>query len=112
MQTWLTEHLHDHYALYGEHIGMLTARKHMGWALRPLPGGVAFCDHFNSLPGSREQLDALTLFFEQLAQQHSRWPQAAHAAGLADACDADSPPDRHTAQPVPTIQKPLEAAWV
>ena len=28
---WLLEHLHDHYALYGEFTGVRSARKHIGW---------------------------------------------------------------------------------
>ncbi len=80
--AWLTEHLHDHYALYGEHIGMLTARKHIGWAVRDLPGGIAFRDHLNTLLSCQQQLEALELFFEHLAQQHHRWPDATpEAAG-------------------------------
>jgi tRNA-dihydrouridine synthase B len=74
--AWLTEHLHDHYTLYGEHLGMLTARKHLGWAVRGLPGGVAFRDHMNALNSCQQQLDALALFLQQLAQQHTRWPDA------------------------------------
>jgi tRNA-dihydrouridine synthase B len=35
---WLLHHLHDHYALYGEYTGVRTARKHLGWYLKALPG--------------------------------------------------------------------------
>ena len=111
VQAWLTEHLHDHYALYGEHIGMLTARKHMGWALRPLPGGAAFCDRFNSLTSSREQLDALVLFFEALAQQHPRWPAPASGEASVHGPLPALSPVNHAAAPDHIIHKPLEAAW-
>jgi tRNA-dihydrouridine synthase B len=37
VQRWLTEHLHDHYALYGERTGVRSARKHIGWAVRGCP---------------------------------------------------------------------------
>jgi tRNA-dihydrouridine synthase B len=82
VQAWLTEHLHDHYTLYGEHVGMLTARKHIGWAVATLPGGVAFREHLNSLQSSQAQLRALGDFFDALGQHHVRWPgeQAAHNA--------------------------------
>ena len=30
----LLEHLHDHYALYGEYTGVRIARKHIGWSVR------------------------------------------------------------------------------
>jgi tRNA-dihydrouridine synthase B len=38
----LLEHLHDHYSLYGEFTGVRSARKHIGWYVRDLPGGEAF----------------------------------------------------------------------
>ncbi len=37
-RDWLLEHLVDHYSLYGEHAGVRTARKHLGWAVHDLPG--------------------------------------------------------------------------
>jgi tRNA-dihydrouridine synthase B len=49
VQRWLLEHLHDHYALYGEHTGVRSARKHIGWAVRALPGGEAFRAAMNTL---------------------------------------------------------------
>jgi tRNA-dihydrouridine synthase B len=76
VQGWLTEHLHDHYALYGEHTGMRTARKHIGWAVRSVPGGMAFRDHMNTLQTCTEQLRALEGFFESLAECHAHWPEA------------------------------------
>ncbi len=104
VQAWLTEHLHDHYALYGEHIGMLTARKHIGWAVRELPGGMAFRDHMNSLQSSAQQLQALALFFDTLAQQHERWPAPDTATERAA-----PPPPCVVAGTTP--KQPLEAAW-
>ena len=44
VRRWLVAHLHDHYALYGEDTGVRSARKHIGWALRGLPGGAEFRD--------------------------------------------------------------------
>ncbi len=82
---WLTEHLHDHYGLYGEHLGMLTARKHIGWAVRALPGGEAFRSVMNSLVSCEAQLGAVASFFDGLALHHPVLPAAndgrlAHAA--------------------------------
>ncbi len=34
----LLAHLEDHYRFYGDHLGLRTARKHIGWYLRPLAG--------------------------------------------------------------------------
>ena len=42
VRALMNEHLHDHYAFYGEYIGVRTARKHIGWYVRDLPGGEAF----------------------------------------------------------------------
>jgi tRNA-dihydrouridine synthase B len=35
MHCELLRHLHDHYAFYGEYVGVRTARKHVGWYLKP-----------------------------------------------------------------------------
>jgi tRNA-dihydrouridine synthase B len=76
VQRWLLEHLHDHYALYGEHAGVRSARKHIGWAVRALPGGAAFRDAMNRLDSCEAQLDAVTGYFETLAHTHERLPAA------------------------------------
>ena len=34
MRELLLEHLDDHYRFYGEHTGVRTARKHIGWYLK------------------------------------------------------------------------------
>jgi tRNA-dihydrouridine synthase B len=70
VQTWLTEHLHDHYALYGERTGVRSARKHIGWSVKALPGGPAFRDHMNTLDDCRSQVQAVTDYFDQLAERH------------------------------------------
>ncbi len=112
VQQWLLEHLHDHYTLYGEHIGMLSARKHIGWAVADLPGGAAFRGHMNTLQSCREQLQALAQFLEQLAQNHPRWPDPSQGPDNADAhADAGTPQAREQ-QPSPIADdQPLEAAW-
>jgi tRNA-dihydrouridine synthase B len=76
VQRWLLEHLHDHYALYGEHSGVRSARKHIGWAVRALPGGAAFRDAMNQLDSCEAQIDAVTSYFETLAHSHERLPAA------------------------------------
>src|SRR6188768_1445661 len=51
-KAWLLEHLHDHYGLYGwddAGTGVRSARKHIGWAVRALPGGEAFRAHMNTI---------------------------------------------------------------
>jgi tRNA-dihydrouridine synthase B len=44
----LLAHLQDHYSLYGELTGVRSARKHIGWYLRGLPGGEAFRQRINT----------------------------------------------------------------
>jgi tRNA-dihydrouridine synthase B len=77
---WLTGHLHDHYALYGEHIGVRSARKHIGWALRELPGGEAFRAQMNLIDDCKTQLQAVSDWFAALAQVHHHLPRIAAAA--------------------------------
>jgi tRNA-dihydrouridine synthase B len=84
---WLAEHLHDHHGLYGEHIGVRSARKHIGWALRELPGGEAFRAEMNRIDDCRAQLDALARWFAQLGQQHERLPRMSADAATSAAND-------------------------
>jgi tRNA-dihydrouridine synthase B len=79
-KQWLVEHLHEHYQLYGEHTGVRSARKHIGWAVRALPGGEAFRAQMNLLDDCDAQLTALSDWFDQLAQLHQRLPLPTAAA--------------------------------
>jgi tRNA-dihydrouridine synthase B len=64
----MREHLPAHYAFYGDYMGLRTARKHIGWYVRDLPGGEDFRQRMNRLESCGEQLDAVDKFFEsQLA---------------------------------------------
>jgi tRNA-dihydrouridine synthase B len=74
---WLIEHLHDHYALYGELTGMRSARKHIGWAVRALPGGEDFRRRMNTLESCDGQVRALTDWLDALADDHDRLPYLA-----------------------------------
>jgi tRNA-dihydrouridine synthase B len=76
VRGWLVEHLHDHYALYGEASGVRSARKHIGWAVRALPGGEAFRAAMNTLASADAQLRAVTTFFDELADRHPVLPAA------------------------------------
>jgi tRNA-dihydrouridine synthase B len=73
---WLVAHLHDHHALYGERSGVRSARKHIGWAVRALPGGAPFRDIMNTIECPREQVRAVQGYFERLADQHPWLPAA------------------------------------
>jgi tRNA-dihydrouridine synthase B len=59
VRRWLLDHLLDHYGLYGEFAGVRTARKHIGWAVRTLPGGEVFRAFMNTLESSDAQVAAL-----------------------------------------------------
>ena len=76
-KQWLLQHLHEHYGLYGEFAGVRTARKHIGWAVRALPGGERFRAFMNTLESCDAQVRAVTDWFDQLADTHHRLPQAA-----------------------------------
>jgi tRNA-dihydrouridine synthase B len=74
VRRWLTEHLHDHYALYGEASGVKSARKHIGWALRGLPGGEQFRATMNTIERCDAQLSALGDWLDRLGERHPQWP--------------------------------------
>ncbi|MBL8303203.1 MAG: tRNA dihydrouridine synthase DusB [Ideonella sp.] len=73
-RDWLLEHLDDHYGLYGELTGVRTARKHIGWAVRHLPGGEDFRAEMNRLDSSAAQVRALGEWCDRLAEHHAAWP--------------------------------------
>ena len=70
----LVEHLHDHYSLYGEFIGVRSARKHIGWYVRALPGGEMFRAEMNALEDSVAQIAAVARFFDTLNEKMDRIP--------------------------------------
>ena len=74
VQRWLLDHLQDHYALYGEWTGVKSARKHIGWAVRALPGGDAFRTAMNTLDDATAQHRAVADFFDELADRHTLLP--------------------------------------
>jgi tRNA-dihydrouridine synthase B len=81
----LLEHLQDHYGLYGEYTGVRSARKHIGWYVRSLPGGEAFREHMNTLQGSEQQLAAVARYLDDLAEQMDRLPAVGSQAVMETA---------------------------
>ena len=71
----LVDHLLNHYTLYGEFTGVRSARKHIGWYVKGLPGGEAFRDRMNLLIDPQQQLDAVAQFFDSLASETDRLPE-------------------------------------
>lgn len=75
----MEEHLLAHYAFYGAYLGVRTARKHIGWYVRALPGGEAFRRAMNLLEDCDAQLAAVRGFFRD---QHAYGERLRY--GLAD----------------------------
>lgn len=70
----LLAHLHDHYALYGERTGVRSARKHIAWYVRELPGGEAFRGRMLAIDGCDEQVQAVATYLDALAEAMDRLP--------------------------------------
>ncbi len=81
VRRWLVAHLQDHYSLYGEYTGVRSARKHIAWYLRSLPGGEAFRRSLNLLNDSAAQVQAVADFLDQLNQSMDRIPAVYDASG-------------------------------
>ena len=81
VERLLLDHLLDHYQLYGEYSGVRTARKHIGWYVKSLPGGEAFRGRMNGLEDCQAQLDAVNAFFDGLGQGMDRIPAASQEPG-------------------------------
>ena len=72
----LLDHLQDHYALYGEYTGVRSARKHIGWYVKALPGGTDFRGRMNLIENCDEQLRAVGAYFDELGSHTDRMPAA------------------------------------
>jgi DNA-binding protein Fis len=70
----LLDHLQDHYQLYGAASGVRSARKHIGWYVRRLPGGEDFRQYINTIADSRVQWQAVAGFLDALGEQMDRLP--------------------------------------
>jgi len=84
----LLDHLMDHYALYGAFSGVRSARKHIGWYVRTLPGGEAFRSRMNLLDDSEAQWQAVAGFFDELGAGMDRMPEGV-AAGMSEQQDKE-----------------------
>ncbi len=76
VRRWLLDHLREHHALYGADLGVRTARKHIGWALRGLPGGDAARTRLNAIDDADAQAAALDAYFAALQATNLRLPSA------------------------------------
>ena len=72
----LQAHLQEHYALYGEWTGVRSARKHIAWYVKGLPGAESFRRHMNTLETAQSQTTALADYLKTLAEHSDRWHSA------------------------------------
>ena len=72
VQRLLLHHLQDHYSLYGNHTGVRSARKHIGWYTHGLPQAQAFRQAMNTIDDCDRQLAVVADYFERLGQLSDR----------------------------------------
>ena len=75
VRSWLLAHLQDHYALYGPYTGVRSARKHIGWALKGLPGGEALRQRLNTVEDCQLQSQILGDWLGELSVHTRLWPE-------------------------------------
>ncbi len=68
----MNDHLIEHYAFYGEYVGLRTARKHIAWYCKGLRNSHAFRHHMNTLETCESQLAAVNNYFAELKTYSSR----------------------------------------
>jgi tRNA-dihydrouridine synthase B len=74
VKDWLMAHLLSHYELYGDEMGVRSARKHVGWYIKPLRGEEAFRQAFNRIENPQEQMATLADYLDELACDTPHWP--------------------------------------
>ena len=72
VKQWALDHLQDHYRLYGEYLGVRSARKHIGWYVASLPGGEEFRQQMNLIENCISQTAAVADYFDRLSQRMDR----------------------------------------
>src|SRR4051812_19524206 len=90
VQRALVAHLQDHYTLYGEFTGVRSARKHIGWYVRSLPGGEAFRVEMNAIEECGTQVAAVNRFFDALGTRMDRLPAASAPARPQELAESDA----------------------
>jgi tRNA-dihydrouridine synthase B len=104
-EVWqlIAAHLADHYAFYGEEVGVRIARKHLGWYTAGLPGSDAFRAVVNAAAAPAAQLQAVDAFFGALAHAMARLPAIDDAAFARH--DRDAAHGAVRALPVPRARR-------
>jgi tRNA-dihydrouridine synthase B len=80
LRSLIVEHLQEHYALYGEAVGVRSARKHVGWYVGGLEGGAVFRQAFNQIDDAAAQIAAVDRFLDALGEGGERLRYAASQA--------------------------------
>ena len=88
----IVEHLADHYAFYGEELGVRIARKHLGWYTERLKGGAAFRREVNAVESATGQLAAVERFFDALEARDARLIEIGTASATMHAIEAPRAP--------------------
>jgi tRNA-dihydrouridine synthase B len=73
-RSLVLSHLADHYAFYGEDLGVRTARKHLGWYTESLHGGGDFRRAMCAALTTSAQHAVVIQYFDALAARHERLP--------------------------------------
>ena len=69
-------HMHNLYEFYGEHTGMLMARKHLSWYSKGQVGGAGFRQAVNASTTVRDQLMLTQDFFDGLVMLENAYGEA------------------------------------
>lgn len=72
IQAIMNTHLLDHYEFYGEHIGLRTARKHIGWHCKGLRDSHAFRQRMNTADDCKTQLQMVNDYFDEMKLHSER----------------------------------------
>lgn len=72
IQKIMNAHLMDHYEFYGEHIGLRTARKHIGWYCKGLRDSHAFRQRMNTADDCKSQLRMVNDYFNEMKLHSNR----------------------------------------
>ena len=64
IRSIMLEHVKELHKFYGDFMGVRFARKHVSWYMQTHDQGKAFRSIFNALESTKEQLDALTRYFD------------------------------------------------
>jgi tRNA-dihydrouridine synthase B len=84
----IRDHLADHYAFYGEELGVRIARKHLAWYTRDLRGSEAFRREVNAAGTVAAQFAAVDRFFDTAARAGHRLQYLGPQASLEEALAA------------------------